>query len=567
MRRRRGVVVGLASVSALTAGLLWAGPALAADTVVENVANAELLPETEAGPPLGWSWLGWDGQGSSAVGRIVVDDSEPTHHDGSLQLSTPTTGDRVQVRQVVPPNRTDGPSLQSVTTAGFDARVVSGRAPDVIVKVDCNAQASSSPEAAFTLTYAGPVAIDGTWRHVDLLDGGNAMWWSDRTMNADGTSASPADLPTEGGLKGGAGSPHPWSEFARVCTDSLVRSYGFRQDVVGSNAFVDSLNVADRTTNFWVPPLQRVPGANRRATACAMAGHYFTTPADLADQPNPGRVRHLARTVVLVNDLSFADALAAGPLSTRLDAPLLLNHGTTLNTGCGAWTLTSGDPVYLVGGPGVLSTSIETDLRAKGLVPIRIWGDDRYDTAVEVARAIDALRPSEMESTLFLASGTDFADAMSAGAPAGDTDGAVLLTNGSRMPRATADYLRTRPDATLYAVGGPAAAAVALPSANEIVGPNRYDTATMVADRFFPYAPSAAFASGVQFPDALSAAAYGGNQSLPVLLVGPDGVPNSVLSWAGAHRSTARGSVLLGGTGAVNSLVFDVLLSRLTPPA
>jgi hypothetical protein len=580
------VVVGLASVSALAAGLVWATPALGAGAVtvddtaaaesavtvqdavtVENVANAELLSETDAGAPAGWSWLGWDGRGDSSVGRVIVDDSEPAHHDGSLRIATPDAGDTVQVRQVVPPNRTDGPSLQSVTAAGVDVRVVTGTAPDLIVKVDCGGRASSSPEAAFTLTYAGAVDADGAWHHVDLVAGGDAMWWSDMTMNADGTPASPAELPTEGGLKGGPGSPHPWSEFARVCTDGLLRSYGFRQDVPGSNGFVDSLTVGDRSTNFWVPPLQRVAGADRRATACATAEHYFTSPADLADQPNPGRVRHLARAVVLVNDDSFADALAAGPLAARLDAPLLLNHGAGLNTGCGAWTLTDGDPVYIVGGPSVVSAQVESDLRARGLVPLRVSGDDRYETAVEVARAIDALRPVETSQTLFLASGTDFVDALSAGAPAGDANGAVILTNGPRMAPATAAYLRTRPGATVFAVGGPAAAAASLPASNEIVGPNRYETATMVADRFFPDAPSAAFASGVQFPDALAGGAYGGNQSLPVLLVGPDGVPNAVFAWASAHRSTVRGTILLGGQTAVNRLVFDILLSRLTPPA
>ena len=60
-----------------------------------------------------------------------------------------------------------------------------------------------------------------------------------------------------------------------------------------------------------------------------------------------------------------------------------------------------------------------------------------------------------------------------------------------------------------------------------------YDPNPFLRDRALEWA--------VQFPDALSAAAYAGNQFLPVLLVGPDGGPNSVLSWAGAHRSWRRG--------------------------
>jgi hypothetical protein len=88
-----------------------------------------------------------------------------------------------------------------------------------------------------------------------------------------------------------------------------------------------------------------------------------------------------------------------------------------------------------------------------------------------------------------------------------------------------------------------------------------------VAERFFPSPTSAAFASGVLFPDATSAAAYGGHLGVPVLLVGPDGVPNAVLTWMQRHRATARGSVLLGGPAAVNGLAFEILESRLSPPA
>jgi hypothetical protein len=106
---------------------------------------------------------------------------------------------------------------------------------------------------------------------------------------------------------------------------------------------------------------------------------------------------------------------------------------------------------------------------------------------------------------------------------------------------------------------------VTLPASNELVGPNRYETATMVADRFFPSPASAAFASGIGFADALSAAAYGGHLGVPVILVGPDAVPNAVFAYADRHRATLRGSVLLGGTAAVNRLAFDLLLTELTP--
>lgn len=545
--------------------------AFAAETVtVENITNIELLPETEQGPPPGWSWLGWDTSGGTGLARVEVDDSEPARHDGSLHVATPAAGDRVQVRQVVPLNRTDGPTLQGLTAGSVDLRVMAGPGPDVIIKVDCRARASSSPEAAFTLTYAGSAASDGTWQTVDLVAGGAAMWWSDATMNADGSRASASEPPTAGGLKGGPGSPHSLSEFARVCTGSLIRSYGIRQSAQGAEAYVDSLRIARRTTNFWVPPLTRLAGVDRRATACEAAKHQFTNylEYDQGDWWNPAAVRDHPRAVVVANQSSYPDALAAGPLAAAVHGALLLGNGRDMAPCMPGIGIERVDIVYLVGGPAVLAPSVEQAYRKAGIADVRrIGGTDRFDTAVRVAEAIDALRPAGSQASVFLASGTDFPDALSAGAPAGDAVGSVLLTRGTRMAEATARYLAAHPATTAYAIGGPAAAAATFDAANEIVGTTRYETATMVADRFFATTQSAAFASGVRFPDALAAAAYGGHVGAPVLLVGPDGVPNAVLDYLRQHRNTLRGSVLLGGTDAVSGPTFDALSRALTSSA
>jgi putative cell wall-binding protein len=573
MRPRHRSALGLASLSALamTTSALAIGPGQAAavtSPVVENVVNAELLPETEEGPPPGWSWRGWDTTGGTGVARIEIDDSEPVQHDGSLHVATPAGNDAVQVRQVVPLNRTDGPSLQTATSIGVDVRAVTGPAPDLIIKVDCSARASSSPEATFTLTYAGSVPSDGAWHHVDAYASGTAMWWSNATMNGDGTAADASQLPTAGGLKGGPGSPHAISEFARVCTNSLIRSYGVRQATQGAEGYVDNVRLAGRSTNFWVPVLTRLAGENRRVTACAAARHQFTNFLDFVDGDwwNPAAVRDHPKAVVVVNQNSFADALAAGPLANAVHAALLLNPGRG-ETGCLSDPgIERVDTVYLVGGTGVLDATVEAAFRNLGISTVtRIGGDDRYETAVKVGQAIDALRPAGTTQQVFLASGTDFPDALSAGAAAGHAFGSVLLTKGTTAAPATSAYLAGRPAATVVAIGGPAAAAVSLPASDELVGQNRYETATAVADRFFPNPTTAAFASGVGFADALSAAAYGGHVGAPVLLVGPDGVPNTVFAYADRHRATLRGSVLLGGTAAVNRLAFDVLLTELTP--
>jgi len=532
--------------------LVVPAPAQAADTapVVVNVGTPDIRHADDESPGRDWYRLIYVQNGAESVARAVVDDSEPVHHDGALQLSTPTADGELDIRYavdspVVGDDRPASalPNLADLAEASFAVKVVSGVAPTFVVDYSCSGVRRHMPVGDRSTQYVAAVPADGQWHTVDL---GDAVW-------------------------SGPAGPQTLAQLVSVCPKSMLASYGFLQSGAGADALVDDVAVGGLTTNFWVPPLERLAGSDRRRTACAMAGHYFDDHEDLIAWPpdygpNPSRPGHVARSAVLVGDLQFADALAAGPLAALVDGPLLLNHGSTLATTCDAWTLGTGDTIYLVGGTGVIPSSVESALRSRGLDVVRLAGPDRYQTAVAVAKAIDGLRPANLDPRVFLASGTDFPDALSSGAPAGHVQGAVLLTQGARMAPATAAYLATQPSATVYAIGGQAAQAADLPADDELVGANRYETATMVADRFFPEATSAAVASGVRFPDAVSAAAYGGNVGLPVILVGPDGIPTTVFHYARAHRDTLRGSVLLGGTEAVNRLVFDLLSSELTPP-
>lgn len=277
-----------------------------------------------------------------------------------------------------------------------------------------------------------------------------------------------------------------------------------------------------------------------------------------------------AKAIVVVNENSYSDALAAAPLASAVHGALVLSR-STWRRGDPFPSCTEGDllePVdtaYVIGGTAVLDPTIEASLRYQGISTItRIGGGDRYQTAARIAEAIDSLRPASAPQRVFLASGTGFADALTAGAPAGDVFGSVLLTRGAVVPSATSAYLAARPGATVYAVGGQAAAAVELPSVDELVGQDRYETAVLVAERFFPSPTSAVFASGALFPDAASASAYGGHVGAPVLLVRPDAVPSTVTEWARGHRAV-QGSVLPGGRAAVSERAFLTLERGLTP--
>lgn len=523
--------------------------AAAAASVVENVTMDDVrYADDETTPQAAWFRLAYLQKGAGAQARVVRDLSDEAHADGSLHLATTAPGEQVAIQRLGAPPGVLGPSLTDITTAGYAVNVTSGAAPRFVIQVDCNARPSWYPYGDLTLTYAGTVPSGQGWHTVDVLQGGSARWsWA------------------------GSEAPQTLAQIAQTCPGSAIVSYGIWLSEPG-DAVVDAVRFGDRTTNFWQPPLDRVSGDDRFALACAASAQQFTTPSDVPGEDprargplNPARVRDVATSAVVVNGTKLADVLMAGPLASAVNGPLLLSIGTRLDTSCDLWGLGKGDTVYLVGGSGVLGSGVERDLARHGVTVVRLGGGDRYDTAVAVAKVIDRLRPRSTPQTLFLVSEADVGDAVSASAPAARSGGAVLLTAGSRMPAVTAAYLQAHPWASVYAVGGQAAAAAGTPSGNRVVGADRYETAAMVAERFFPEPSTAVFASGTTPTDALAAAAYAAHSGSPLLLLAPGAVPPPVTAYLGRHRDTLRGSLVIGGEGAVTPAVFDGL-SRLLAP-
>lgn len=182
-------------------------------------------------------------------------------------------------------------------------------------------------------------------------------------------------------------------------------------------------------------------------------------------------------------------------------------------------------------------------------------GADRYETAALVAHArAKELGRSTLE-TVFLASGTGFADALAAGPAAASVDGAILLTLQSGMPAATRQSLARLAPSQVVLVGSAASVgeavaadvAAVLPAATitRVGGADRIETAQRIAEKWFQNAPEAIIANGWSFPDGVSGAAAGAAVGAPVLLTSRSALAAPVtarLAAAGAARATLLGS-------------------------
>jgi putative cell wall-binding protein len=279
----------------------------------------------------------------------------------------------------------------------------------------------------------------------------------------------------------------------------------------------------------------RAAGSDRIGTAVAVSQLDF---------PSGG-----AGAVVLARSDDFPDALVAAPLAASTRAPLLFVQGASLPSATRSEitrVLGSHGTVYLIGSTSAIPASVDTTLQSAGYTTVRIGGSDRYATAVALANVLGG------RSTVFLATGTNFPDALSAGPAAAHLNGVVLLTDGSSVPSITRSYLNAHVGA-VYAIGGPAAAADG--GATRIVGADRMATAAAVASTFFTAPLTVGVASGATFADAMSGGAYLARLGGPILLTYPTSVPTSTSSYLSAVRPGLASSSLFGGSAAISSSV------------
>lgn len=297
-------------------------------------------------------------------------------------------------------------------------------------------------------------------------------------------------------------------------------------------------------------PVQRVSGTDAIGTSIAVSETEFPTSGS-------------AKAVVLARSDFFSDALAGGPLAVGVGGPLLITPGAAVRSSLDPRVqaeiqrvLPPGRTVYILGGDLALGHGIDAALQALGYVTQRVAGANEFGTAVDIAEQLGN------PSTVFEATGLDFADALSAVPAAIAAHGAILLTDGTAQARETAAYLSAHPSDTRYAIGGPSAALGADRTAIPVYGQDRYGTSAAVAKTFFPGAKTFGAATGTKFPDALSGGAFMGSlaSSGPVLLVGPSGpVPLSIAGYLAPLASSMTQGYLFGGSLAVSDAVLSEL--------
>lgn len=330
----------------------------------------------------------------------------------------------------------------------------------------------------------------------------------------------------------------------------------------------------------------RVGGEDRYATAALVAREVVSALAAAGTQPGG---------VLLASGEDAPggiDALAASSLAGHLSAPLVLTQRSSLPPATAAvlrdllpkLPSSGGGPVvHVMGGTAVITADVERALAALGARVVRVAGDDRYATAAAAAKLAApsaksyALLPGGAQRTAVIASGTNPADALSAGPLVCAAKVPLLLTARDALPAATAAALAELGVKQVVTLGGSAAISTrvldALAASGLAVlpvrGSDRFDTAAVLLSLAcapelgssakdgdvggfglpFDAATSGYLANGVRFPDALAAGPLAGLQRRPLFVTSPDALSPATASLL--PGTAARSLVAVGGPSAV----------------
>jgi len=319
--------------------------------------------------------------------------------------------------------------------------------------------------------------------------------------------------------------------------------------------------ITDATGNGLVPTgwtfttaklTVRLAGADRYATAAAVSASLF----------EPG-----VPVVFIATGRGFPDALAGGPAAAAGGGPLLLTDTSRIPAATAA-ELTRLQPgrIVVLGGSGVVSDSVAAALQAYTAGSVtRIGGANRYATAA----AISAATFAPGAPIVYIATGSNYPDALAAGAAAAQRKAPILLTQGGAVPADTAAELARLAPAQIVVMGGTGVISDAVveqlrafaPSVLRVAGPDRYATAvSLTASSIAAGSVSTVYlATGTSFPDGLSAGPVAGTNGAPLLLVTTTAVPAVVA--AELRRLNPTTVVIVGGSGAVSDGVMNAILA------
>lgn len=274
---------------------------------------------------------------------------------------------------------------------------------------------------------------------------------------------------------------------------------------------------ADSLTPRTAVSSSKISGSDRYKTAVEISKNYSSS----------------SKHAVIVNgQKGIVDALTATPYASLKNAPILMTQSNKLNADTKAELTRRGiKTVDIVGGVNSVNDSVKSEIQAMGITVNRIAGSSKYDTALEVAKKIDAI--SDI-SKIAVANGEVLADAVSVAAPAAQNEMPIILAHPKNgLDDKTKSYIDNQGVKTSYVIGGTDSVSSttqnSLPGTKKrLEGSGRQDTNAAVVKEFYTSSSydnvyvtkSGQVNTQDEIADALAVGVLAAKEQDPVMIVG-----------------------------------------------
>jgi len=261
---------------------------------------------------------------------------------------------------------------------------------------------------------------------------------------------------------------------------------------------------------------------------------------------------------------TFADALSGTPLSVLFNAPILLTNTDYLNDeALKEINRLGASRIYLLGGQGVVSNNIRLKLEQMGKNVIRLWGENRYETAVKVAAELRRHKPFR---NVILTTGSEFQYALMAAPFAARNGIPILFTENNSLNALTKRMLGEWDIKDVEIIGNDSIVSEDVAdelrgmgiTVSRVSGDSIQKTNINVVKRYNPDTKSLALTRDDLHYDGIAGGPFAAKNNISIFLVGNDIISDDIAQYIDGLSININ--YIFGGTGAISEAVAEALI-------
>lgn len=327
------------------------------------------------------------------------------------------------------------------------------------------------------------------------------------------------------------------------------------KSIVATTYETDSLKVVDQveieksTANKTNENVQRISGENRVQTAIEVSKKMF---------------KEGTNKVVLANQDNYSDVLTAAPFAKANNASLLYISSKSISKEVmSEISRLKAKEITIIGGEKSVDEGLKKELEKRNFKVDRLSGSDRYKTSAQIAAKLIG----DKTTTLEIASGENYADALSLNNAAEKDKAPILLVRVNAIDKSVEDVIKSSKASLINIAGGEKSVSentkanikkISNATVNRMGGADRYETSILLA-KYSGAKEVVVVASGENFADALVAAPFSAKQKGAILLTNKEKLGQKAEQFI--KDTKFNKSYVIGGEKSVSEDVINQLTS------